>query len=118
MLARLDEVFDTVLYRPAIVRAFRWFPRWWMCDLARASMWLDNRWETHWWRSAIVPERACAACGRRASIAVIDGVDGSEIGLCGWCVIEGPVFTQADMDRELAAARARSVASRWRRCAS
>src|SRR5438034_5739178 len=96
LLSKLDEGLDEVLYRPAVVRAFRWLPRWWMCDLAKASMWLDDRWQTRWWDDAIAPGEPCVACGRRASIHVIDGLDGSEVGLCGWCHVQGPVLTDAD----------------------
>ena len=34
MLAKADELLDEVLYRPAIVKASAWLPRWWRCDLA------------------------------------------------------------------------------------
>src|SRR6266702_832586 len=34
-LAYADLAVDDVLYRPAVVKAFVWLPRWWLCDLAR-----------------------------------------------------------------------------------
>jgi hypothetical protein len=114
-LAQLDLLVDEVAYRPAVVRAFRWLPRWWLCDIARVSIWLDNQWSTGWWHDAgITPGAACAACGRRASIFVIDSPDGSEVGLCGWCRVTGPVLSLSELDRELAKAAADSVAWKWR----
>src|SRR5581483_1576585 len=114
-LAKADEAIDEVAYRPAAVRAFRWMPRWWLCDLARTSRWLDDRWATAWWRDDwIEPGGACDACHRRAIVHVLDGPDGTEIGVCGWCHIEGPILSDEDLQRELAAAAADSLAWRWR----
>lgn len=125
VLAKMDEVLDVVLYRPAVVKAFLWLPRWWLCDLARLSMRLDDDWGTGYWENAvIVPGAPCEACGRRASIHVYGGPD-PEIGVhdyieihpvhvCGWCHLEGPLMNEADVERELALARADSVAWRWR----
>jgi hypothetical protein len=114
-LAKVDEALDEVLYRPLVVRAFRWLPRWWLCDLAKLSMRLDDRWHTGWWNDAWkVPGAPCAACRRRASIHVIDHPDGSEVRLCGWCHIGGPVLDEADLKRELDAAATDSVSWRWR----
>lgn len=113
-LARLDEAIDLVAYRPAVVRAFERLPRWWLCDLARLSIRLDDRWETGWWDDAgIVPGEPCAACGCRASIFVIEAVDGTEAEICGWCRVDGSVFTSADLARELEKAGAASVGWRW-----
>ena len=99
-LAKVDEAIDEVLYRPAIVKAFLWMPRWWLCDLAKLSMSLDDRWSTGYWDQAgVAPGDACEACGRRASIHVYGGPD-PEIGpldnfiesrpvrVCGWCHLE------------------------------
>jgi hypothetical protein len=36
-LEATDEALDFVLYRPAIVKAFVWLPRWWRCDLAKLA---------------------------------------------------------------------------------
>jgi hypothetical protein len=113
-LDRLDEALDEILYRPALVRAFRWMPRWWLCDLAKASHRLDRRWGTkHWDASRIVPGEPCAACGRRASIHETDRPGGGTVELCGWCHLDGPILTTDDLDRELKAAAARSIAWRW-----
>jgi hypothetical protein len=38
LLATIDAALDKLLYRPAVVKLFCWLPRWWQCDLARASM--------------------------------------------------------------------------------
>jgi hypothetical protein len=114
-LAKADEVIDEVLYRPAVVKVFVWLPRWWLCDLAKLSMDLDRRWHTgHWHEEAIVPGEPCRACGRRASIHLIDAPDGSEVGLCGWCHVEGPVLDDEDLQRELSLAAADSISWRWR----
>src|SRR5437870_10877449 len=97
LLAKADEGLDEVLYRPAVVKAFSWLPRWWLCDLAKASMWLDDRWRTGWWDDAgSAPGGPCEACGRRAAIAVYGGPDPDEepfedylearpVFTCGWC---------------------------------
>src|SRR5438477_1695384 len=45
-LEKTDEALDWVLYRPAVVKAFLWVPRWWQCDLAKLSIRLDDRWGT------------------------------------------------------------------------
>jgi hypothetical protein len=125
-LAKVDEALDEVLYRPAVVKAFSWLPRWWLCDLARASMWLDDRWRTRWWQAAgIEPGGPCQACGRRAAIHVYGGSDpGAEpvddyleshpVFVCGWCKLDSPVTDEADLRRKLDRARARSVSWRWR----
>jgi hypothetical protein len=42
--AKVDGAIDAVLYRPAVVKAFAWVPRWWQCDLAKLSMALDDHW--------------------------------------------------------------------------
>jgi hypothetical protein len=49
-LRKLDEAIDEVVYRPAVVKAFMWLPRWYLCDLARASIALD------WGRSLESPQ--------------------------------------------------------------
>lgn len=125
-LARVDEVLDAVLYRPAVVKAFLWLPRWWLCDLAKLSMRLDDRWRTGYWDDAgIAPGDPCDACGRRASIHVYGGADPDlgtiddymedhPVHVCGWCHLSGPMLDEADVERELALARADSVAWRWR----
>jgi len=126
-LEKADEALDEVLYRPAVVKATLGLPRWWLCELAKASRWLDDRWHVGYWDDdAIVPGGACEACGRRAAIHVYGGVDPDDndppddliarrpVYLCGWCRIEGPILTDDDLRRELDAARGCSVAWRWR----
>lgn len=128
VLEKVDEGVDEVLYRPAVVKAFTWLPRWWKCDLARLSMAIDDRWRLGWWdESDVVIGDWCEACGRRASLHVYGGVDDDHppvgtylddrpIYVCGWCRLEGdaPILDEDDVRRELAQARARSVAWRWR----
>ena len=124
---RADDVLDELLYRPAVVKATEWLPRWWQCDLARLSRRLDERWQVGWWdQESIVPGSLCAACGRRASIHVYGGVDPDDedpptdllartpVEVCGWCRLDGQISTQDDLQRALAAARSRSVSWRWR----
>ena len=129
-LAKVDEGLDEVLYRPAVVKAFVWLPRWWLCDLARLSIALDKRWGTGWWDdNKTWPGKPCQACGRRASIHVHGGLDADEIPtgvfveshpvlLCGWCELHGPLLDENDLQRELQQAGHRSVAWRWRRSLS
>ncbi len=125
-LARTDEVLDAVLYRPAVVKAFLWLPRWWLCDLAKLSMRLDDIWGTEYWKNAVIaPGDPCEACGRRASIhvyggpdpvlgAIHDYIESHPVHVCGWCHLGGPMLNEADVERELGLARANSVAWRWR----
>jgi len=123
---------DKVAYRPAVVRLTRRLPRWWRCELARLSMSLDDRWGSGYWSSAAAPAAPgglCDACRRRAAWLVVGGRDDEidepddtndflvrhPVQLCGWCSLdrEGPIRNRADLGRELARARARSVAWRW-----
>ena len=130
-MAKVDEALDEVLYRPAVVKAFTWLPRWWLCELAKVSMALDDRWGVGYWDEAdIAPGRPCEACGRRASIHLIGGQSDDDeleeagedrdflhsrvVYLCGWCHIEGPILSESDLARELDAAAVDSVAWRWR----
>ena len=137
-LEKLDEAIDEIAYRPTVVKAFMWVPRWWQCDLARLSVRLEERWDTGFWDwDWIVPGATCEACGRRASIHLYGGpiddepddyeADDTEediwagsvlsdraIHLCGWCHLQGPILTEEDLARELRAARADSIAWRWR----
>ena len=127
LLAKIDEAVDEVLYRPAVVKVFQWAPRWWLCDLAKLSMALDDHWNVGYWEDAgIVPGAPCEACGRRASIHVVGGWDGEERGeggaflddrpvyLCGWCQIRGDISSHEHLQAALTEARACSVAWRWR----
>ena len=125
-LAKLDEVVDQVLYRPAVVKAFSRLPRWWCCELAKASIALDERWHTGYWdKAGIIPGPPCEACGRRASIHVYGGPDADmepvgdylenrPVHTCGWCHLEGSLRNEADVKRALDVARAGSVSWRWR----
>jgi hypothetical protein len=129
----VDEALDAVLYRPAVVKAFTWAPRWCLCDLAKFSMALDDRWRVGYSDQAgVVSGRSCEACGRRASIHLVGGRSGDcgpeqvadtgdggvledrAVHLCGWCHIEGPILTEKDLERELIAAARDAVAWRWR----
>jgi hypothetical protein len=131
VLATIDAALDELLYRPAVVKLFCWLPRWWQCDLARASMVLDDRWGLGYWTAAgIAPGSACDACGRRAAIHVVGGRDADDealpeghpgwfldnhpVHLCGWCSIRTPITDQPDLDAALQEARTRSIAWRWR----
>lgn len=127
VLAKIDEAFDEVLYRPAVVKLFQWVPRWWLCDLAKFSMALDDHWNVGYWdRVGIVPGEPCEACGRRASIHVVGGWNDDERGggegflddrpvyLCGWCQLRGDINSQEELEAALADARTYSVAWRWR----
>lgn len=128
-MAAVDAALDEVLYRPAVVKAFAWLPRWWSCDLAKLSMILDDRWNLGFWdRAGIAPGRPCAACGRRASIHVIGGryddddddessdsfLDDRPIYLCGWCHVRGAINGPSDLAAALSEARDDSVSWRWR----
>ena len=124
-LAKMDEVLDAVLYRPAVVKTFLWLPRWWLCDLAKLSMRLDDLWDTGYWEKRGSRQVTPARRGRRASIhvyggrdtdlgAVPDYMENHPVHVCGWCHLDGPLLSEADVERELALARADSVAWRWR----
>ncbi len=125
-MAKVDEALDEVLYRPAVVKAFTWLPRWWLCDLARLSMVLDDRWNLGYWeRAGIAPGRPCEACRRRASIHIVGGtadefpedvgsfLDDRPVYLCGWCHLEGEINVPAQLEAALADAGRRSVSWRW-----
>jgi hypothetical protein len=128
-LATVDDALDQLLYRPAVVKLFSWLPRWWLCDLARASTALDARWRLGYWATAgIAPGDACEACGRRAAIHIIGGshanadatpgepvwfLDSGPVHLCDWCSIRTPIQDHTDLHAALTEARARSIAWRW-----
>lgn len=127
VMAKVDEAVDDVLYRPAVVKGFRWAPRWWLCDLARLSIVLDDRWKTGYWAEVgIAPGGACEACGRRAAIHVLGGCDDEEtvenavflderpVQVCGWCQIRGEINSQEALEVALEEARNYSVSWRWR----
>lgn len=124
-IAKADEALDEVLYRPAIVKAFMWLPRWWLCDLAKVSIALDDRWGVGYWNEdSIWPGGPCDACRRRASIRVYgsrqpddeplnDYLEQHPVRTCGWCHLHGQLLNETDVERELAAARDDSIAWRW-----
>ena len=61
---------DYVAYRPAVVKLTSPLPRWWRCDLARLSIYLDARWGCGYWGSESAParpERLREVCQRRAA---------------------------------------------------
>jgi hypothetical protein len=109
-------------------------PRWWNCELARLSIWLNDRWGTHHWVGSWAPGGPCDACHRRPSWLVIGGswidepeiwdegeepeyLDVHPVEVCFWCK---PDLGSADRDDragvELALREAgrQSVAWRWR----
>jgi len=129
-LNRMCTWVDAIAYRPAAVKLTERLPRWWSCQLARASMKLDDRWGTGYWSSEdapAAPEGTCDACKRRAAWLAVGGLSDGEseptyldlhpVDLCGWCKLEiaSPPRNQIELDRILADARARSVAWPWRR---
>jgi len=125
-------LIDQVVYRPAVVKATAWLPRWWNCQLAHLSMKLDDRWGTGFWESSAAPAAPngpCDACGRRSAWLVLGGTEAGEDGdpdadylathevkLCGWCKLDfsEPPADRGELDRMLADARARSVSWSWR----
>ena len=127
-LARADEAVDEVLYRPAVVKAFDWLPRWWLCDLAKLSVALDDRWGLGYWNAVgHRPGEACEACGRRAAIHVYGGpgddespVDTSSapemppVYVCGWCQLRGRLDGPEGIATALSEARRESVSWSWR----
>jgi hypothetical protein len=131
LVAALDRacgVVDAVAYRPAVVKLTSRLPRWWRCELARLSVWLDDRWSTGYWADGGAPEGLCDACGRRAAWLVVGGRDwmedierdhsfmeGHPVHLCGYCNLPpDPIETQAQLAAALASARDHSIAWRWR----
>jgi len=105
---------DLVAYRPAVVRATRRLPRWWNCPLGKASERLDHRWRTGFWDGADAPAypgAPCEACGRRASIVVLDMPGGPPVELCGRCVrcVPDQPITLANRRALLAEAAAQST---------
>ena len=129
---RACTAVDAVAYRPAVVRLTRRLPIWWHCQLAHASMALDDRWGTGYWESdsaPAVPEGLCEACRRRAAWLTVGGprdeggeqedrdyLDGHLVHLCGWCQLDlsRRPRDQTDLDAILAEAGERSIGWRWR----
>ena len=108
---------DAVAYRPAVVRLARPLPSWWSCQLARLSMYLDDRWRARYWSSddaPAAPQGLCDACHRRAAWLIF--LTHHQVRVCGWCDLTeaGEIRNVVELERALTAARARSVAWRWR----
>ena len=134
------EMIDTVVYRPAVVKLAAPLPVWWSCQFARWSGWLDHRWGTGYWRDGGLPRGICGICKRRAAWLVIGGsfdesedagessLDGTAdayassylsahpLYVCGWCRIDAahPAHDAQELSEQVRAARARSIAWRWR----
>ena len=127
-MAKVDEALDWALYRPAVVKAFGWLPRWWLCDLAKLSVALDARWGLGYWDGVgVVPGGVCDVCGRRAAIHVYGGREDDEpaagdgfflverpVHTCGWCHLRGRINGPEDLASALSDARRESVSWRWR----
>jgi hypothetical protein len=124
---------DDVAYRPAVVKATLWLPRWWGCELARLSMRLDDRWATGYWSgddAPAAPAGRCESCQRRAAWLVMGGtfphydeeplnyyLADRPLYLCSWCHVDEPagaIEDEAQLRRALASAREQSIAWRWR----
>lgn len=134
LVEKADEGLDAILYRPFVVKAFEWLPRWWRCDLSRLSMWLDDRWGTGYW-GGFGPSGLCEACRRRGSDRYVGGwaleseeergfpLDDDDedhylahrpVSLCGWCRLPDlPIEDDETLQAALAWARERSVTWRW-----
>ncbi|GGI04961.1 hypothetical protein [Egicoccus halophilus] len=99
-----------MLYRPAVVKATMWMPRWWECELAKLSAALDERWEIGWWTDGI-PHGTCEICERRAAWLEFEHAVGC-IDVCGWC--PAPPFSEArSEDEAFSLARQRSIRWSW-----
>jgi hypothetical protein len=123
---------DQLAYRPAVVKLTMPLPRWWRCDLAKLSMWLDDRWATGYWSSPMapaVPGGLCDACHRRSAIHVRGGpheewggeppdpgdfLGNHPVHTCGWCDPDLiGVHDVQSLGVALADARRRSVGWKW-----
>ena len=127
-LDRADRVLDQLLYRPAVVKLTARLPRWWLCDLSKLSIRLDDRWSIGYWDAeSLAPGPPCDACGRRASIFEVGGWAEGEAGadeefmakrtvaLCGWCKLPtGSITSEGELQAAMREARERSVSWRWR----
>jgi hypothetical protein len=130
VLAKIDELMDLVVYRPAVVRAFLRLPRWWSCELAKLSVRLDDRWQTGYWQGWLVPGRNCEACHRRASLVVLGGIEAGDepssypfldyrpVHLCLWCRLdlnEFPIRDEEHLQQVLTKAGRASTGWTWDR---
>jgi hypothetical protein len=131
-LDRACQLVDEVAYRPAVVRLTMPLPRWWRCELAQLSMWLDVRWGLGVWESAdgltVAPHGLCDVCGRRPANIQIGGswedlgvedrssyMKTHPLRVCYWCRLPaGPIEDDDQLAAAIADARARSISWRWR----
>jgi hypothetical protein len=125
-LERACAAVDAVAYRPAVIKLTLGLPRWWRCELARLSVWLDDRWGTDHW-TAGRPTRVCDVCKRRAAWLVVGGRDWLEdiepdhsfmeehpVNVCGYCqLLGGPIKNAEQLAVSMAQAREKSIAWRW-----
>jgi hypothetical protein len=138
-LARVCGALDSVLYRPAVVRLIGGFKHSWRCQLARASILLDDRWNTDYWNDGPpVPSGRCEACNRRAAwlycggwallteddpyFDELDAEDADNfmanrrVVLCGYCSLTdvfGDIRNEDDLQRALTEAGRRSTTWSW-----
>jgi hypothetical protein len=114
----VDEQLDQLLYRPLTVRATRWLPRWWRCDLARVAVRVAEA--TGDDDLADFNFTLCQACQRRMTWTVIGGQYGlpGPFAVCWWChpyLPDLPLNKVADWPSALAEAGQQSTGWRWRR---
>jgi len=124
---------DEVAYRPAIVRLTLPLPRWWRCELAKLSVWLDRRWGLEYWGGdsdlrTMAPGQLCDVCHRRPTsleageVAVDlgdeetgDYMESHPLKMCFWCKLpESPIESDKQLAAAIAASRAESISWRWR----
>lgn len=110
-LAWACRALDEILYRPAVVKATMWLPRWWTCELAKISVALDDRWNVGYWPDG-APDGTCEVCGRRAAWLEFDHA-GRSVSVCGWCPTS-PFTQNHPANDAFAASRARSIRWSWR----
>jgi hypothetical protein len=131
LLIRLCGSIDAIAYRPAIVKATLWLPRWWCCHFAHVSMRLDDYWKLGYWDSEEAPpapDGPCDACKRRAAWLTVGGLEQEEepseeatylerhpVQLCGWCELRfhAPPKNGQELKKILKDAGARSIGWRW-----
>jgi hypothetical protein len=126
------QLVDEVAYRPAVVRLTLPLPRWWRCELAKLSAWLDRRWGLEYWGSereprTLAPAGLCDVCHRRpasleaggswADLEVEDEGDYMEshpLRLCFWCKLPAsPIENDAQLEAAVALTRSESISWRW-----
>lgn len=134
-LARACGIVDLVLYRPAVVRMIGGFRHSWRCQLARASIVLDDRWNTDYWNDGPpFPSGQCEACTRRAAWLYCGGwaleteeergfeldAEGAasfmanrRVILCGYCILGADVDVQSEKDLQKALVEAGRWSTRW-----